>query len=214
MADRVDSPRVLNIADLRRLAKRRLPRVVFDYIDGGADAEVTLRENCRAFDDVIFRPRCAVAMPTMRPAHDGARHELALPFLLAPVGSSRMFYPRGEVVAARAAGEAGTVYILSTLSGTPRGRGEAGNDGTGLVPALSRRRPRRRAARRSSARKAAGCSALVVTIDTPVAGMRERDFRNGTKELLTRKPLHDAALRPAVPRAPALARRLSRRRRH
>src|ERR1700738_4087468 len=56
--------RTVNIADLRRLAKRRLPKVVFDYVDGGAESEVTLRENCRAFDEVTFRPRGAVAAPT------------------------------------------------------------------------------------------------------------------------------------------------------
>jgi L-lactate dehydrogenase (cytochrome) len=116
MAERVDSPRVLNIADLRLLAKRRLPRVAFDYIDGGADGEVTLRENCRIFDDVMFRPRCAVSAPAdLRTRVLG--HDLALPFALAPVGSSRMFYPRGEEVAAKAAGAAGTAYTLSTLSG-------------------------------------------------------------------------------------------------
>ena len=63
MSRAVDSLRVVNIADLRRLAERRLPRAVFDYIDGGADAELTLRENCRVFDEVTFRPRNAVAIP-------------------------------------------------------------------------------------------------------------------------------------------------------
>jgi isopentenyl diphosphate isomerase/L-lactate dehydrogenase-like FMN-dependent dehydrogenase len=58
----VASPRVINIEDLRRLARRRLPQVVFDYVDGGAEGEVTLRENCRVFDEVIFRPRQAVAI--------------------------------------------------------------------------------------------------------------------------------------------------------
>src|SRR5437879_5877183 len=62
MARAVDSPRVVNIADLRLMAERRLPRAVFDYIDGGADAEFTLRENCRVFDDVVLRPRNAVAI--------------------------------------------------------------------------------------------------------------------------------------------------------
>ena len=57
----VKSPHVVNIHDLRRAAQRRLPRVVFDYLDGGAEGEVTLRENCRVFDDVTFRPRHAVA---------------------------------------------------------------------------------------------------------------------------------------------------------
>src|SRR5437667_766143 len=59
----VEPPRVLNVEDLRRAAKRRLPRVVFDYIDGGAEDERTLRANCHAFEEVTFRPRCAVATP-------------------------------------------------------------------------------------------------------------------------------------------------------
>src|ERR671936_2750216 len=113
----VGPPHVLNIGDLRRLAKKRLPRAVFDYIDGGAEREYTLNENSRVFDDVVFRPRCAVANTQcdLRATVLGTR--LELPLLLAPVGSSRMFYPRGEAVAARAAGAAGTVYTLSTLSG-------------------------------------------------------------------------------------------------
>src|SRR5439155_19167433 len=107
----------VNIADLRRLARRRLPRVVFDYIDGGADDELTLRENCRIFGDITLRPRNAVATREcdLRTRVLGA--DIALPFLLAPLGSTRLFYPRGEEVAARAAGTAGTIYILSTLSG-------------------------------------------------------------------------------------------------
>src|SRR6185295_19906560 len=104
MTERAALPGVVNIADLRRLAKRRLPRVVFDYIDGGADDEITLRENCRAFEALTFHPRCAVVSPTPSVRTTVAGAALDLPFLLAPVGSSRMFYPRGEAVAARAAG--------------------------------------------------------------------------------------------------------------
>ena len=114
----VDSARVVNIADLRRLAERRLPRAVFDYIDGGADAEVTLRENCRVFDDVDAAPAVRRGDPRCDLQTPSSARRLELPFLLAPVGSSRMFYPRGEAAAARAAGAAGTAYILSTLSGT------------------------------------------------------------------------------------------------
>src|SRR5215212_5729917 len=101
----VTPPHVLNIADLRRLAKRRLPRVVFDYIDGGADAEVTLRENARAYEDITFRPKGAVVTATcdLRTSVMGA--QLALPFILAPIGSSRMFYPHGEELAAKVAGK-------------------------------------------------------------------------------------------------------------
>src|SRR5580704_9990569 len=107
----------INIEDLRRAARRRLPRAVFDYIDGGAEREFTLRENCRAFEMVTFRPRSAVATQECRLQTTVLGTPLALPLLLAPVGSSRLFYPRGEAVAAEGAGAAGIGYILSTLSG-------------------------------------------------------------------------------------------------
>ncbi len=117
MARSVASPHAVNIADLRRIAKSRLPRMAFDYIDGGADREITLRDNCAAFDSVLFRPRCAVATSNCDLSTTVLGTKLDLPFLLAPVGSSRLFYPRGAGVAARAAGKAGTIYSLSTLSG-------------------------------------------------------------------------------------------------
>src|SRR6266496_6305916 len=111
-------PRVLNIEDLRRAAKHRLPRVVFDYIDGGAEDEWTLRANSRAFEVVTFRPRCAVAVPScdLRIVVLGA--SLPMPLLLAPVGSSRLIHPRGEEAAAHPAGAAGIRYVLSTFSGS------------------------------------------------------------------------------------------------
>ena len=176
----------MNIEDLRRAAKRRLPRVVFDYIDGGAEDEWTLRANCRAFETVTFRPRCAVAVPScdLRTVVLGA--PLPMPLILAPVGSSRLIHPRGEEAAARAANAAGIPYVLSTFSGcrledvAVASRAQrwyqlylAGGRDCAL-PAIERA-------------QAAGFSALVVTIDTAVAGMRERDFRNGVKELLSGK---------------------------
>jgi L-lactate dehydrogenase (cytochrome) len=188
MAYSVDSPQVVNIADLRRLAEKRLPRVVFDYIDGGADAEQTLRENCRVFDDVLFRPRNAVSMGNVDLRTTVLGTELALPFILAPVGSSRMFYPRGEVVAARAAGAAGTAYTLSTLSGCKVDEVRAGTKGP-VWYQLYLVGGRDIASAGIERARNCGCSALVVTIDTAVAGLRERDFRNGTKELLTRNAL-------------------------
>jgi len=187
MSRRVTSAQVVNIGDLRRLAQRRLPRVAFDYIDGGADGEVTLRENCRVFEDVTFRPRSAVVTVGSDLRTRVLGTDLGLPLLLGPVGSCRLFYPRGEAVAARAAGAAGTVYVLSTLSGTRLEEVKAASRGPcwyqvylcgGRDVALS-------AIARA---KAAGFSALVVTIDTPVAGLRERDFRNGVKELLSGRP--------------------------
>src|SRR5216110_119201 len=182
----VQPPRVVNIEDLRRAAKRRLPRVVFDYIDGGAEDELTLRANCRAFEAVTLRPRCAIATPAcdLRTAVLGT--SLSMPLILAPVGSCRLMYPRGEEAAARAAGRAGIVYALSTLSGCRLEDVAAASEGPVwyqlylvggrdcALPAIERA-------------KGAGFSALVVTIDTAVAGMRERDLRNGVKELLSGK---------------------------
>src|SRR5882724_13090241 len=187
MSRAVDSPRVVNIGDLRRLAERRLPRAVFDYIDGGADAELTLRENCRVFDEVTFRPRNAVAVPrcVLRVSVLGAR--LELPLLLGPVGSSRMFYPRGEEAAARAAGDAGTIYTLSTLSGCTVRDVKAATRGP-VWYQLYVIGGRDVALGGIDRAKQCGCSALVITIDTPVAGLRERDVRNGAKELASGAP--------------------------
>jgi L-lactate dehydrogenase (cytochrome) len=145
---------------------------------------VTLRENSRAFEDIHFRPRSAVATKTCDLSTTVLGQRIELPFMLAPVGSSRMFYPRGEEAAARAAGDAGTGYILSTLSGCHVNDVKAASRGPvwyqlylvgGHDVALG-------AIERA---KRAGCGALVVTIDTPVAGLRERDSRNGMKALVT-----------------------------
>jgi len=183
---RVQPPHVVNIEDLRRIAKRRLPRVVFDYIDGGADAELTLRANSRAFEDVTFRPRCAVATSTCDLRTTVLGTSLSMPLILAPIGSSRLFYPRGEEVAARAAGATGIAYTLSTLSGCALEEVAAAAKGP-VWYQLYLVGGRDCALAAIERARAAGYSALVVTIDTPVAGQRERDLRNGVKELLTRK---------------------------
>src|SRR5207237_7006904 len=106
MSRSVQSPRVLNIEDLRRVAKRRLPRVVFDYIDGGAEDEWTLRANRRAFEAVTLRPRCAVTVPSCDLRTTVLGRSLPMPLLLAPVGSSRIIHRRGEEAGARSAGTA------------------------------------------------------------------------------------------------------------
>jgi L-lactate dehydrogenase (cytochrome) len=182
----VEPPRIINIEDLRSAAKRRLPRVIFDYIDGGAEDEWTLRENCRAFEEVTFRPRCAVATPAcdLRVSVLGA--SLSMPLILSPVGSSRLMYPRGEEAAAGAAGAAGIAYALSTLSGCRLEDVAAASTGS-LWYQLYLMGGRDCALSAIERAKAAGFSALVVTIDTAVAGMRERDLRNGVKELLSGK---------------------------
>ncbi len=179
----VNSPHVVNIADLRRIAKKRLPAVVFDYLDGGAEGEVTLRENCRVFDDVSFRPRHAVAFPSCDLHTTVLGHQISLPAWLAPVGYSRLMHPGGEVAAARAAGKAGTGYTLSTISGHKLENVRAAT--TGPVWYQLYLMGGRAAAEGSIDRaRRAGFTGLVITIDTPVSGIRERDPRNGMVQLL------------------------------
>jgi L-lactate dehydrogenase (cytochrome) len=173
----------INIADLRRLAQRRLPPVVFDYIDGGAEDEVTLRANEHAFAEVTFRPRQCVDTPSVDLATTVLGTTFELPFLLAPVGFCRMFYPRGESVAAREANAAGTAYILSTFSGTRLEDVRAAAAGP-LWYQLYVSGGRAVAEAAIARARAAGYSALVVTIDTPISGMRERDIRRGAGPLL------------------------------
>jgi L-lactate dehydrogenase (cytochrome) len=177
----------LNIDDLRRLAKRRLPRAVFDYVDGGAEREWTLRGNSAAFDEVLLRPRSAVAATGCETATRILDLTIALPAILAPIGSSRLLCPRGEEHAARAAGKAGTIYTLSTLSGCRIEDVKAATTGPAWYQ-LYLVGGRDVALAAIARAKAAGYSGLVVTIDTPVAGLRERDLRNGIPQLLTRGP--------------------------
>src|SRR5437868_8841420 len=180
----VASPRVINVEDLRPLARRRLPRAVFDYLDGGAEAEITLRENCRIFEEVTFRPRHAVAVPDCDLRTRVLGFDISFPALLAPVGYSRLMHPDGEAGAARAAGSAGIAYILSTISGHRLEDVKAASSGPVCYQLylLGGREASEAVIERA---RVAGCSALVITIDTPVAGLRERDYRNGMKELMS-----------------------------
>jgi len=189
--------RVVNIDDLRSLARRRLPKVVFDYLDGGADGEVTLQENCRAFGAVTFRPRQAIPASKCDLRTRVLGWDISFPALLAPIGYSRLMHPGGEVAAARAAGAAGTAYILSTISGHRLEDVKAGSSGpvcyqlyliggrAAAEPAIERARD-------------AGFSALVITVDTAVSGMRERDFHNGMKELLSGSPFDQIPFLPQL----------------
>jgi L-lactate dehydrogenase (cytochrome) len=179
----VAAPRVVNIEDFRPLAERRLPRAVFDYLDGGADGEVTLAENCNAFKEVIFRPRQAVTVPSCDMRTRVLGFDISFPAMLAPVGYSRIMHPGGEVVASRAAGAAGTGYILSTISGHRMEDVRGASQGPVFYQLYLM--GGRKAAEGSIERaRAAGFNALFCTIDTSMAGQRERDLRNGIKELL------------------------------
>jgi len=190
-------PKVVNIEDLRRLAQQRLPRPVFDYLDGGAEDEITLRENTRAFQDISFRPRGAVAIKKCALAVSVLGQELSFPAMLAPVGYSRLMHPGGEVVAAKAAGEAGTAYILSTISGHKLEAVKAATKGPTWYQ-LYLLGGREAAEAGIDRARASGYSALVITVDTAVAGMRERDPRNGMKELLGKSLLAKLRYLPEI----------------
>ena len=187
LASSVASPAVVNIADLRRAAMRRLPRAVFDYVDGGADAEATLRANVTVFDEVLFRPRGAVASPRASLETTVLGQRFSLPFLLAPVGSTRLLFPKGEIEAARAAGAAGAGYILSTLAGTSLEEVKAGTTGVCWYQVYLVGGREVASAAIERARKA-GYTALVLTVDTAISGLRERDYRNGIAQLVAANP--------------------------
>jgi len=193
----IASPHVINIHDFRPLAQRRLPKAVFDYLDGGADGELTLRENCRAFDDITFRPRCAVSFTECGLKTTVLGNEISFPAMLAPVGYSRLMHPLGEVAAACAAGKAGTGYILSTISGHSIENVRAASSGP-VFYQLYLMGGRGAAEAAIERAKKVGCTGLVVTIDTPIAGLRERDFRNGIKELMGTSALAKIPFLPQV----------------
>jgi isopentenyl diphosphate isomerase/L-lactate dehydrogenase-like FMN-dependent dehydrogenase len=178
----VASVRAINIGDLRRLARKRLPRAVFDFLDGGAEDEFTLAANCAAFQSISFRPRQAVTFPLCDLRTRVLGFDLSLPALLAPVGCSRVIHHEGEKGVARAAGAAGTVYILSTASGHRLEDVKAASSSPlwYQLYLLGGRGPSEAVIERAAN---AGYSALVLTIDTPVAGLRERDLRNRLPDL-------------------------------
>jgi L-lactate dehydrogenase (cytochrome) len=191
------SPHVVNIADLRALARRRLPNAAFDYLDGAAEGEATARDNIAAFSEVVFKPRQAVMThPELSTSVLGV--DLAVPFILSPIGYSRMLHPRGELAGAGGAKRAGTGYVLSTISGHSLEDVRAQNDKVFFQVYLM---GGREATRRAFARaQALGYKGLFVTIDTAVAGMRERDHRNGMGPLMAK------ALLPKLPYLPEIMR--------
>ena len=175
--------RAVNIDDLRELARHRVPRIVFNYIDGGAEGEWTLRENRRAFDAVTFRPRQGVDPPAFDLRTRVLGMELSMPLLLAPVGYLRVMHPNGEIAAARAAGKAGVGLILSTVSGHRLEDVKAASTGPVWYQLYL---TGGRSAAENAMRRAmdAGYAVLVITIDSTVIGYREREARDGMEELL------------------------------
>jgi L-lactate dehydrogenase (cytochrome) len=170
--------RAASIDDLRKIARRRLPRGVFDYIDGGAEDERTLRANCDAYSRVTFRPRVLRDVGAVDPSTTLLGRTLPLPLVLAPTGFTRIADPEGELAVARAAARAALPYSLSTMSTRSIEEVAAVSDGPkwfqvyvwrdrGLVKEMITRAA------------GAGYEALVLTVDTAVLGRRERDVRRG-----------------------------------
>ncbi len=148
-----------------------MPPIVREYYRGGADNEITLRDNVAAFQRERFKPRSAVQLDSVEMRTEILGHALALPVIAAPVGSTRLLWPRGEAVAAKAVGEAGTLYTLSTLTGTALEEVRVASPGPCWYQ-LYLVGGKAVAARGIERAKNAGYSALVLTIDTAVAGNR------------------------------------------
>ena len=167
-----------NVDDLRTLARRRLPGGVFDYVDGGADDELTLARNVEGFRRIEFRPRVFRDVASVNTSTTLLGHDLPMPLILAPTGFTRMVDPEGELAVARAAARASLPYTLSTLSTRSIEEVAAASDGTkwfqvyvwkdrGLVQSMLERA------------EAAGYDTIMITVDTARLGRRERDVRRG-----------------------------------
>ena len=169
---------IVNIDDLRDRARRRLPRALFDYIDGGAGDERTLRANQADFARYAFRPRVLVDVGRCDPSATVLGERIAAPLILAPTGFTGMFWPRGEVAAARAAAAKGVIFTQSTMSICSIEEVAAAAGGP-LWFQLYVWRDREVVRSLIERARAAGFRALVVTADTPVLGQRERDVRSG-----------------------------------
>ncbi|MFA5884384.1 MAG: alpha-hydroxy acid oxidase [Acidimicrobiia bacterium] len=170
--------RSVSVADMREIARRRVPRGVFDYVDGGAEDERTLRANSDAFAGITFRPRILRDVSAIDTTTTLLGRPLPLPLVFSPTGFTRILDPDGELAVARAAARAGLPYSLSTLGTRSIEEVAAVNDGAkwfqvyvwrdrGLVQELVDRS------------RAAGYEALVLTVDNAVFGKRERDHRRG-----------------------------------
>jgi L-lactate dehydrogenase (cytochrome) len=192
-----------DVADLRRAAKRRIPRPVFDYVDGAADEEIAVASNVAAFRSWRFLPRVLAGVAAADTTTTLFGASLPTPFLLGPAGYTRMLHPDGEIGAARSALRHGLPYTLSTMASTGieelrAGVAPAGGDGD-LWFQLYLTRNRVQTLDLVSRAADNGYSTLVVTVDTIVAGNRVRDLRNGLSipPALTVSTVASVALKPS-----------------
>ena len=170
--------KTLNLFDLERAAKEKLPQMAYDYFASGAWDEVTLRENRAAFERLKVHYRVLVDVSKRDLSVDILGQKIPLPVIFAPTAFHKLAHPEGELATVRAAGKAGTVMVLSSLSTTPIEdvvRAATGPVWFQLYINKDRQFTRDLVARA----EAAGCQALMLTADTPEWGRRERDVRNG-----------------------------------
>jgi len=164
--------------DLRECARRRLPRPVFDFLDGGAESETTARRNSAAFDYLKLIPRYLVDVSTIRTATKILGHQLEWPMICSPTGASRLFHPQGEMAVARAAAQAGAFYGLAAGSTYSIETVAAASEGPKLFQ-IYIYKDRSLTEELIDRCKQANYQALCLTIDVPVPGKRERDLRSG-----------------------------------
>ena len=169
---------VTSIEDLRRLAERRVPRMFYDYADSGSYTEGTYRANTTDFEALKFRQRVAVDMTNRTLASTMVGQPVAMPVALAPTGLTGMQHADGEILAARAAAKAGVPFTLSTMSICSI-EDVAENTTEPFWFQLYVMRDRDFVGRLVDRAKAAGCSALVLTLDLQILGQRHKDIRNG-----------------------------------
>jgi len=170
--------RAASVADLRRIAKRRLPGGVFDYLDGAAEDERTNAANQAAFAHTTFRPRVLRGLEQVDVGSTMLGRPVAYPLVLAPTGFTRIADPEGELAVARAAARAGLPYTLSTLSTRSIEEVRAVSDGR-LWFQVYAWRDRALVKEMIDRAAVAHYEALVLTVDTAVFGRRERDVRRG-----------------------------------
>ena len=166
------------IEDLRVLAKARVPRMFYDYMESGAYTESTFRANTTDFERIKLRQRVAVDMTNRTLASTMAGQNVSMPVALAPTGLTGMQHADGEILAARAAAAAGVPFTLSTMSICSI-EDVAENTDRPFWFQLYVMRDRDFAGRLMDRAKAAGCSALVLTLDLQILGQRHKDIRNG-----------------------------------
>ena len=168
----------VSVADLRSIAQRRLPRGVFDYIDGGAEDELAMAANTAAYRRVTFRPRVLRDMSDVDTSTTLLGKPMAIPLVLAPTGFTRIAHPAGELAVARAAARAGVPYSLSTF-GTRSIEEVAAVSSGRLWFQLYVMRDRGLSAEMVQRARESGYEALCLTVDTAEFGKRERDHRRG-----------------------------------